>query len=71
MKTSVYRIDLGTSIRAARTKQGLSQHSLSSMIGTSKSHLWKIESGKVGVSIDTLVKIAEGLDMKVSALISF
>lgn len=51
--------------------QGLSQQSLSFMIGTSKSHLWKIESGKVGVSIDTLVRIADALDMEARALIRF
>lgn len=41
------------------------------MIGTSKSHLWKIESGKVGVSIDTLVRIANALDMEARALLRF
>lgn len=67
----MHRQTLGESIRRAREAQGLSQQLLSSMIGTSKSHLWKIETGKVGASIDTLVRIADALDMRTGALIRF
>ena len=67
----MHRQALGESIRKARESQGLSQQSLSSMIGTSKSHLWKIETGRVGASIDTLVRTADALDMKTGSLIRF
>lgn len=51
--------------------QNLTQESLSSMIGTSKSQLWRIENGKVGASIDTLARIADALEVKVRDLIAF
>ena len=40
---------LGKRIRAVREEQGLSQSQLALMIGSSKSHIWRIETGRVGV----------------------
>ncbi|MFR1167593.1 MAG: helix-turn-helix domain-containing protein [Adlercreutzia equolifaciens] len=42
---------LGKRIRAVR-EAGLSQSQLALMIGSSKSHIWRIETGRVGVGID-------------------
>lgn len=36
---------LGKRIRAVREEQGLSQSQLALMIGSSKSHIWRIETG--------------------------
>ncbi|MCI8367582.1 MAG: helix-turn-helix transcriptional regulator [Eggerthellaceae bacterium] len=62
---------LGDSIRNARTKQGLSQQQLAHMIGSSKSHIWRIEKGRVGVGLDDLVRIAEALGVEVRFLLTF
>ena len=52
---------LGKRIRAVREEQGLSQSQLALMIGSSKSHIWRIETGRVGVGIDVLGRIADAL----------
>lgn len=62
---------LGETICRRRRQQLLSQEQLAQMAGTSKSHLWRIEAGKVGVSLDLLCRLASSLDVKVSELIDF
>ncbi|WP_349665464.1 helix-turn-helix domain-containing protein [Adlercreutzia aquisgranensis] len=62
---------LGSAIRARRESQGLSQDRLALMVGSSKSHIWRIETGRVGVGIDDLSRIADALDVKVRSLIGF
>ena len=44
---------------------------LALMIGSSKSHIWRIESGRVSVGLDDLGRIADALDVRVRDLISF
>ena len=65
------RRELGNSIRERRESQGLSQEKLALMVGSSKSHIWRIETGKVGVGIDDLSRIAVALDTEVRNLITF
>lgn len=65
------RLSLGESIRQRRENQGLSQDRLAKMIGSSKSHIWRIEKGRVGIGIDDLSRIAEALDTKVRDLLTF
>lgn len=63
--------NLGMAIKAARERQGISQRQFAMMTGTSRSYLWKIESGSADIGIDILCKIARALDVKVSDLIDF
>lgn len=65
------RLELGKTIRARRESQGLSQEKLALMIGSSKSHIWRIETGRVGVGIDDLARIAGALDTEVRKLLTF
>ena len=60
---------LGKRIRAVREEQGLSQSQLALMIGSSKSHIWRIETGRVG--IDDLGRIADALGSPVRDLLTF
>ncbi len=62
---------LGATIRACRESQGLSQQQLALMVGSSKSHVWRIETGRVGVGIDDLSRIAEALGVAVRDLLTF
>lgn len=62
---------LGMAIKAARERQGISQRQFAMMAGTSRSYLWKIESGSADIGIDILCKITRALDVKVSDLIDF
>ena len=65
------RAALGIAIRRRREEQGLSQQRLALMMGSSKSHIWRIETGRVSVGIDDLIRIADALDARVGAFISF
>lgn len=65
------RLALGNAIKQRREDQGLSQERLAMMIGSSKSHIWRIETGRVGVGIDDLARIADALDVEVRELLPF
>lgn len=62
---------LGAQIRKRRIEQGLTQARLGMMIGNGQSYIYRVESGKICVGIDTLVKIAEALGVAVRDLIVF
>lgn len=62
---------LGLRIRAERSRRGITQSQLALMTGTSRSYLWKIETGAADVGIDVLIRIARALDVRVRDLIEF
>lgn len=62
---------LGSRIVAERKCRGISQRQLALMTGTSRSYLWKIETGAADVGIDVLIRIAKALDVRVRDLIEF
>ena len=62
---------LGAHIRREREERGVSQRQLALMTGTSRSYLWKIETGAADVGIDVLCRIARALDVPVHVLIDF
>lgn len=49
------------SLRAMRLSKGLSQARLASLVGTTQSHIARIESGAPDVQISTLTRIAQAL----------
>ena len=65
------RTALGLAVRQRREEQGLSQQRLALMMGSSKSHIWRIETGRVSVGIDDLIRIADALDAQVRDFIAF
>lgn len=62
---------IGARIRAERTRCGISQRQLALMTGTSRSYLWRIETGAADVGIDVLIRIAKALDVLTRNLIDF
>ncbi len=60
---------IGARIRAERTRCGISQRQLALMSGTSRSYLWKIETGTADAGIDVLIRIAKALDVPARSLI--
>ena len=62
---------LGSHIQTARAEKGMSQRQLALVTGTSRSYLWRIESGTADVGIDVLCRIACALDVEVADLIDF
>ena len=71
MNADEKRLALGAAIRQRRESQGLSQARLALMVGSSKSHIWRIESGRVSVGVDDLGRIADALDTSVGSLFTF
>ena len=59
----------GRVIRRLRLERGMSQEILSGLAALSRSHLAEIENGKDNANVETLWKIAEGLDIRLSELI--
>lgn len=52
---------LGSRIRHIRRNRGYTQESLADLVGTSRSHLGKIERGEVQVGTELLQKLANSL----------
>lgn len=56
-------------IRLERQKLGLSQEEFAQKAGLSRNAIWKIETGKVSPTLETLEKIAFALEMNLKNLI--
>jgi transcriptional regulator with XRE-family HTH domain len=61
---------IGRVLRANREQRGLSQEALAVLADVDRSYLGEIERGVAVPSIDTLQKLADGLQEKLSFLIS-
>ena len=64
------RIQVGREIRRQRESQQLTLHTLAAMSGTSYTHLWKVENGKVSVGLDLLGRISAALGVPLGQLFS-
>lgn len=64
---------LGAAIRRAREDANLTQRELAGMIGqpSSNSYVYQLENGKVRVSLEQLMRIADALEVGVRDLIDF
>ena len=62
-------ISIGSNIKKAREKAGLTQEQLSEMIGIGPKSLSAVERGTVGISITTLQKICNILPVSSDSLI--
>lgn len=61
-------IKLGKVIAEERLSRNMSQESLSAFAGMARSHLAMIEAGKTSPTVETLWRIAEALEVKLSEL---
>ncbi|WP_417241120.1 helix-turn-helix domain-containing protein [Celeribacter halophilus] len=57
---------LVATLKAAREKKGLSQRALSARAGVPQSHISKIESGAVNLTVSSLTAIANALDLELA-----
>ncbi len=55
-------------IKFERMKKGFSQEELAYEAGISKTSIWKIETGKVSPTVETLAKIANALEIDFTTL---
>jgi transcriptional regulator with XRE-family HTH domain len=62
-------IKIGFRIRAIREEKNISQQDLAAACNFEKSNMSRIESGRTNLTIGTLLKISEALDVKLIDLI--
>lgn len=62
------KTEFGDRVRALRERAGLSTNKFALMVGLSKSFIIQIEHGRRNISLDTIERIAAGLNMTVSEL---
>lgn len=60
---------VGKTIRKIRKKRRLSQEALSGLAGIARTHLTMIENGTKQANLETLFRIAQALDLRLSDLI--
>lgn len=63
-----YLVKFGQRIRELRQKTGLSQEKFALMIGMDRTYFSSVESGKRNISLLSLKKIADGLEITVDKL---
>jgi len=61
--TRVKLAEIGGAIRTARERADLSQASLAEKIGMQRENLIRVEKGRANLTVETLVRIASGLDL--------
>ena len=59
--TNATREEVAQQLREVRKSQGMTQESLADRVGTKKSNISRLESGRYNPSLDFLVKVAGGL----------
>ena len=64
------REDVVRQLREVRKAEGITQEHLAELVGTKKSNISRLESGRYNPSLDFLVKVADGLGKKISVKIS-
>ncbi|EDM81663.1 transcriptional regulator [Plesiocystis pacifica SIR-1] len=70
MSDAGLRESLAEVVRGRRAELGLSQRELAKRAGVADATISKLETQQLSPSLDTLAKIAAGLDLDVAALIS-
>ena len=60
---------VGKTIRRIRKKRRLSQEALSGLAGIARTHLTMIENGTKQANMETLFRISQALDLRLSELI--
>ena len=60
---------LGKEIRKVRESQGLSQDKFAYQIGLGRSYYGSLERGEINVSILTLLKVTQGLNVDMKSVI--
>lgn len=63
------RTIFGNTVRSLREEQGYSLRGFAEKTGIHRSYLSEIENGKVNVTLDTLLCLADALDIEVSQLL--
>jgi transcriptional regulator with XRE-family HTH domain len=60
---------LGNRIRKLRNRRGWSQEEFAAICVINRSYMGRIERGELNMTLDSLRRVSEGLDISVSALL--
>ena len=63
--TNATREEVAQELREVRKSQGMTQELLADRVGTKKSNISRLESGRYNPSLDFLVKVAGGLGKQI------
>jgi ribosome-binding protein aMBF1 (putative translation factor) len=63
-----FHAEEGVTLRTLRLRKGLSQQQLANALGTSQSHVARIEGGANGLNIDTCRRLARTLEVDLNSL---
>ena len=63
--TNATREEVAQQLREVRKSQGMTQELLADHVGTKKSNISRLESGRYNPSLDFLVKVAGGLGKQI------
>ena len=70
MKSNDFLKALGAAIRTRRTELNLSQEEFADLVGIHRTYIGSVERGERNLGARNLVRIADGLDLKVSELVA-
>lgn len=65
-KENTPRYEVVRQLREVRKAEGMTQEHLAELVGTKKSNISRLESGRYNPSLDFLVKVADGLGKQIS-----
>ena len=60
------REEIVRQLKEVRKAEGMTQERLAELVGTKKSNISRLESGRYNPSLDFLVKVADGLGKQIS-----
>lgn len=64
------RHQLGRAVRRLRLAKGYSQEAFADAVGVHRTYMGAVERGETNISLDNLVRVAEGLELAVSRLLA-
>ena len=64
------RQEIATQLRQVRKEQGMTQERLAEKVGTRKSNITRLESGRYNPSLDFLEKVAGGLGREIEVKVT-
>ena len=60
------RVEVVRQLKEVRKAEGMTQEHLAELVGTKKSNISRLESGRYNPSLDFLVKVADGLGRQIT-----
>ena len=68
--TTKPREDVVRQLKEVRKAEGMTQEHLAELVGTKKSNISRLESGRYNPSLDFLVKVADGLGKQITVKVT-